>query len=209
MTLQGKVYRMNSLKALASGRVGRTAAVVALSGGILVGTAGAALASVGTNPGAVQLNPPTGATTSKPTWSTTVACNAGFQGSAVFREVHADGVTTNSISAAVNGTAAPFSGTLQATMAQIQTAGGIAAGGTQELVVVCFSGASLSGTSDNEMNIFVTYNANGTYSTSATQGVPVGEVGGITLASLVALGLGWMQFRRLRSRRTPPATSAA
>jgi hypothetical protein len=211
MNLQGKVYRMNSptLKPLATGRFRRTAAVVALSGGILVGTAGAALAgTVGNNPGAVTLNPASGATSSKPTWSTTVACNPGFQGSAIFREVHADGVTTNSISPAVNGTAVPFSGTLQATMAQIQTAGGIATGGTQELVVICFSGPSLTGTSDNEMDTFVTYNADGTYSSSGTQPVPVGEIGGIALAGLAAIGLGFLQFRRIRSRRKQPVASA-
>jgi hypothetical protein len=201
---------MNSpqLKSLATGRFGRVAAVAGLSGVLLVGSAGAALAaSVGTEPGAVQLVPPSGPTSSKPTWATSVACNPGFQGSAVFREVHSDGVSTNSISVAVNGTAAPFSGTLQATMAQIQTAGGIATGGTQELVVVCFSGQALSGNSDNEMDIFVTYNADGTYSTSASQPVPVGEVGGIALAGLAAIGLGWMQYRRLRSRRAQPAAA--
>lgn len=211
MNLRGKVYRMNSpkLKSLATGRFGRTAVVVALSGGILVGSAGAALAgTVGTEPGAVQLVPSTGATSSKPTWTTSVACNPGFQGSAVFREVHADGVTTNTISPVVNGTSAPFSGTLQAAMTTIQSLGGIATGGTQELVVICFSGASTTGTSDPEMDIFVTYNADGTYSTSSTQPVPVGEIGGIALAGLAAVGLGWMQFRRLRSRRQQPAASA-
>jgi hypothetical protein len=203
---------MNSpkLKSLATGRFGRTAAVVVMSGGVLVGSAGAALAAtVGTEPGDVVLNPASGATSLKPTWSTTVACNAGFQGSAVFREVKADG-TTASISPAVNAVTTPFSGTLQATMAQIQTLGVIPVGSTQELVVVCFSGQSETGTSDNEMDTFVTYNADGTFNSSGNpQPVPVGEIGGIALAGLFAVGLGWMQFRRLRSRRTPASTSAA
>jgi hypothetical protein len=185
-------------------RLGRTALVLTVSGGMLVGAAGIAEASVGNNPGAVNLSPTSGALSSKPTWATTVACGSGFQGSAVFREVQADGVTTNTISPVVNGTAAPFSGTLQATMAQIQTKGGIATGGTQELVVVCFSGASLTGSSDNEMNIFVTYNADGTYTTGTTQQVPIGEIGGIAFAGLAAIGLGWMQLRRRRSRKTQP-----
>jgi hypothetical protein len=200
---------MNSpkLKSLVTGRFGRAAAVVALSGGILVGTAGAALASVGTIPGAVTLSETSGPTSDKPTWSTSVACNPGFQGSAIFREVHSDGVTTNSISPVVNGTAAPFSGTLQATMAQIQAAGGIPTGGTQELVVICFSGPSSTGTSDNEMDTFITYNADGTFTETTTQPVPVGEIGGIALAALAAIGLGWMQFRRLRSRRKQPSAA--
>jgi hypothetical protein len=108
----------------------------------------------------------------------------------------------------VNSVAAPFSGTLQATMAQIQTAGGIATGGTQELVVDCFSGAGETGTLDPEMDTFVTYNADGTYTETASQPVPVGEIGGVALAGLAAIGLGWMQFRRLRSRRQQPVASA-
>ena len=210
MNLQRKVYRMDSpkLKSLATGRFGRIAVVVGLSGVMLAGSAGAAFAgTVGTEPGAVNLNPATGATSTKPTWSTTVACNAGFQGSAVFREVKADG-TTASISPAVNAVTTPFSGTLQATMAQIQTLGAIPTGSTQELVVICFSGVSETGTSDPEMDTFVTYNSGGTYTASGTQPVPVGEIGGIALAGLAAIGLGFMQFRRIRSRRHQPVASA-
>lgn len=188
-------------------RLGRTALVLTVAGGMLLGAAGIAEASVGNNPGAVNLNPTTGPLSSKPTWATTVACNPGFQGSAVLREVHSDGVTTNTVSPVVNGTAAAFGGTLQATMAQIQGAGGIATGGTQELVVVCFSGASLTGTSDNEMNIFVTYNADGTYTTGTTQQVPVGEIGGMVFAGLAAIGLVTMQVRRRRSRKTLPTAA--
>jgi hypothetical protein len=198
---------MNLPKLKPTGRLGRTALVLTVAGGMLFSAAGIAEASVGNNPGAVNLNPTSGATSSKPTWATTVACSPGFQGSAVFREVHADGVTTNTISPVVNGTAAPFSGTLQATMAQIQSAGGIATGGTQELVVVCFSGPSLTGTSDNEMDIFVTYNANGTYTTGVNQQVPVGEIGGIVFAGLAAIGLVWMQLRRRNSRKAQPSVA--
>ena len=74
--------------------------------------------------------------------------------------------------------------------------------------MVCFSGASETGTSDNEMDTFVTYNSDGTYTSSGTQPVPVGEIGGIALAGLAAIGLGFMQFRRLRSRRQQPVASA-
>ena len=160
------------LKSLKAERFGRTTLLLGVAAATVGGSmlvAGAAQAAIGKNPGAVQLSATSGATTAKPTWSTTVACGAGFQGSAVFREVHSDGTSTNSISPAVNGTATPFSGTLQATIAQIQTAGAIPNGGTQELVVICFSGASTTGTSDPEMDIFITYSADGsTYTTSST-----------------------------------------
>jgi len=195
------------LKSLKVERFGRRALLLGVAAAMVGGSmlvAGAAQAAIGKNPGAVQLSATSGATTAKPTWSTTVACAAGFQGSAVFREVHSDGTSTNSISPAVNGTAAPFSGTLQATIAQIQTAGAIPNGGTQELVVICFSGPSLTGTSDPEMNLFITYSADGsTYTTGSTQ-VPIGEIGGIVFAGLAAIGLVVMQLRR-RSRRTQPS----
>src|SRR5579859_3483614 len=129
-------------KPLRGRKVGRTTMLLGVAGatlGALVIGAGTAHAAVGKNPGAVNLNPTTGATSSTPTWATTTACATGFQGSAVFREVHSDGTTTNNISAATNSVAAPFTGTLQASIAQIQAAGGIPNGGTQELVVVCFS----------------------------------------------------------------------
>lgn len=148
-----------------------------LAGGVVVGAAllgvyaahaaPAARAGLGTQPGAVTLNPASGATSGKPTWSTKIACAAGFQGSAVFREVHADG-TTNSVSRVVNGTSAPFGGTLQAPISAIQAAGHVADGGTQELVVICFSGRSLTGTSHPQMSTFITYSANGASYTSGS-----------------------------------------
>ncbi|HLK02122.1 MAG TPA: Ig-like domain-containing protein [Streptosporangiaceae bacterium] len=161
-------------KPLRGRKVGRTAVLLGVAGATLGGMVlGAGVAHAALNPGAVNLNPTTGATSSTPTWATTTACATGFQGSAVFREVHSDGTTTNNISAATNSVAAPFTGTLQASIAQIQAAGGIPNGGTQELVVVCFSGASATGTADPEMEIFITYSADGsTYSTSAANNGP-------------------------------------
>ena len=159
-------------KPLRGRKVGRTAVLLGVAGATLgftvLGT-GVAHAVVGKNPGAVNLNPTSGATSSTPTWATTQGCASGFQGSAVFREVHSDGTSTNNISAANNNVVAAFSGTLQANLAQIQAAGGIPNGGTQELVVICFSGPSATGSADPEMDIFVTYSADGsTYATSAS-----------------------------------------
>lgn len=121
--------------------------------------------------GAVRLNPASGSTSGKPTWSTIQACPSGHQGSAVFREVHRDRSSTNSISAATDQVARPFSGTLQASIAQIQAAGGIPDGGTQQFVIVCFSGPSGTGTLDRAMSVYITYSANGsTYTTRTTAG---------------------------------------
>src|SRR5579859_2034147 len=143
-------------------------------GGVLLSVyaaqgAQAVQAALGTNPGAVALTPASGATSSMPTWSTTTACPAGFQGSAVFRAVKPDG-STFSISNVSSFVTAPFHGTLQGPISEIQSVAGIANGGTEELVVICFSGASLTGTSHPDMSTFITYSANGTSYTST--GVP-------------------------------------
>lgn len=137
------------------------------------GTAAGAAAGAGTNTstgaGQVSLNPASGPANSRPTWSTAAACPAGHQGSAVFREVHADG-TTNSISEATNQAARPFSGTLQGTMSQIEQAGGIKNGGTQQFVVICFAHPSGIGSMVRAMSVYVTYSKDGgSYSTSATK----------------------------------------
>ena len=135
-------------------------------------------AAMGTQPGAVGLNPASGPTSSTPTWSTTVACPSGFQGSATFKEVHADGTTTNFISQIVNKTAAPFHGALQASIAQIQKMGGIPNGGTQELFVTCYSQYSGTGSARNEMDIYITYSASGSTYTTTSSGT--GTSGGGT-----------------------------
>jgi hypothetical protein len=190
-------------------RLGRTAVMLGLVGGLLggVGVAAAQAAGVGSEPGAVALVPASGQISSPPTWSTNVACKTGFQGSAVFKAIvpgTATPPTTFSISAGTNSVTNPFSGSLNLSLSTIQSLSGVAAGGNQEFVVYCFSGASQTGTSDPEMSTFITYNADGTYSSSGTNPVPIGEIGGLVFAGLAAIGLVWMQLRR-RSRRTQPA----
>jgi hypothetical protein len=119
--------------------------------------------------GAVQLSATRGPTSSRPTWSTSTACPSGLQGSAIFREVHRDGVSTNSISPTVDDATAPFHGTLQAPISMIKAAGGIPNGSTQKLVVICFSSQGGTGTSRQVMNLYITYSADGSsYTTSAT-----------------------------------------
>jgi hypothetical protein len=112
--------------------------------------------------GGVTLSPASGSVFSTPTWSTQAACPAGYQGSAVFRAVRPDG-TTYSISGATDTVTAPFHGTLLGNIAEVASLLNNVPNGTkQKYVVVCFSGASLTGKSHQEMSLFVTY-AHNTY----------------------------------------------
>jgi hypothetical protein len=158
-------------KTLRAGRLARAAALVAVAGataGALVLSAGVANAAVGKDPGAVSLSPASGATSGTPTYATTTACATGFQGSANFRVVLPSGAT-QSIAGTVNAPTAPFSGTLNSSISNIQAAFGLSNGGTYELVVICFSGASETGTQDPEMDEYLTLSSDGTtYTTSAT-----------------------------------------
>ena len=123
--------------------------------------------AAGNAAGEVQLSPANGATKSTPTWSTSVACPSGYQGSAVFSELHADGTTYTTIAPIVNNVNVPFSGTLLASIARIQSVGGIPDGGTEELFVQCASEQGGTGATLNFMYLFITYSADGsTYSTS-------------------------------------------
>jgi hypothetical protein len=136
---------------------------------VLAACSSQASASAGAGSGTVTLSAASGPTSSTPTWSTSTACPSGFQGSAVFREVWPNGVTTNSISPAVNGTTTPFHGTLQAPIAKIKEVAGVPNGSTQKFVVICFSNQSETGTSRQVMHLYITYSADGSrYTTSAT-----------------------------------------
>jgi hypothetical protein len=142
-----------------------------VAGGVILGAyavqdAQGAQTALGTSPGAVALNPASGPVNSMPQWSTTTGCPAGFQGSAVFRAVRPNG-TTFSISMAADKVTAPFSGTLQGPITEIQSVAGVPDGGWQEFVVICFSGDSLTGSSHPDMDTFIAYSANGTYTSSA------------------------------------------
>ena len=158
-------------KSLRVGRLGRAAlmlGVATATAGALVLGAGAAYAGVGLEPGDVALSPTSGSVNSTPTWATTTGCPAAYQGSAVFR-IEEGGGNTFTMSPVVASVASPFSGTLQDPISTIVSLAGLANGGTAELVVYCFSGSSLQGTSSPEMSTFLTLSSDGTtYSTSST-----------------------------------------
>jgi hypothetical protein len=164
--MEGKVPKTPRARRLARAAM-FVGVACATAGGMVLG-AGAAHAALGTEPGDVALTPGSGATTGTPTWATTVACNTGFQGSAVFRLVLPSGAT-QSISGATNSVTAAFNGTLLDSIQTIAEVYGLANGSTSELVVVCYSGASLTGTASPEMDTFLTLSADGSsYSTSSS-----------------------------------------
>src|SRR5579862_727042 len=92
----------------------------------------------------------------------------------VLEEVHSDGTTVTAISQVVDSSAealtGPFNGALQASIARIKSVGGIANGGAQELVVQCTSSLGDTGNVQDDMDLWITYSADGTaYSTSGTK----------------------------------------
>jgi hypothetical protein len=202
-----KVHRMNLPKL--KSKAGHTAAVIALAGGMLGGFgAAAASAQVGTQLGAVTLTPASGPTSTTPSYQTTIGCPTGFQGSAILRIEEGSSGNTFSLAGAVNNTANAFSGTLLGPISEIQSLSGLANGGTDELVVFCFSGDSETGTSTPYMDEYLHISSDGSsYSSDTSTGggqVPIGEVGGLVFAGLAAIGLVFLQLRR-RSRRTQPS----
>jgi len=160
-------------KAWRVGRLGRATLLLGVAGataaGLVLG-AGVAQAGVGTDPGGVSLSPATGSTSSSPTWSTNTPCPSTSNGSAVFR-IEEGGGNTFSISGTVAG---PITSNIAATplldpISTIQRLAGLANGGTDELVVYCFSQGGLNGTSVPYMSTYLTISADGTtYSTSST-----------------------------------------
>jgi hypothetical protein len=145
------------------------AGLVAIGVGMVLTSACTASSAQDTNTdaGGVALNPASGSVFSTPTWSTKAGCPAGFQGSAVLRAVRPDG-TTYSISGATDTVTAPFHGTLLGNIAEVASLLNNVPNGTkQKYVIVCFSGASLTGKSHQEMSMFVTY-AHNAYKTSTS-----------------------------------------
>ena len=170
------IPKLRKPKSLKVGPLRRSALALGLAGGLVGGMllgAAPASAGVGSMPGALTLTPASGATTLTPTWATSVGCPSGFQASAV---VQAGNTALSAIAASVVLNASTganltvgFGGSLQATMARIETNSGTANGGTVELFVQCASQGGDLGSTTNVMSTFVTYSADGsTYSTSST-----------------------------------------
>src|SRR5262249_61977093 len=102
---EGGALKGPTFKWPSTGRLRRTVLMLgvvgATTGGLLF-SAAAAQAVTGSGPGQLALNPPSGATTLTPTWSTTTACPTGFQVSAVLFALNTDGTVGSSVSPTVS-----------------------------------------------------------------------------------------------------------
>jgi hypothetical protein len=162
------IFRLKRLK--------RTA--VLLGVGTLV--AGASLlgatqahAAVGTQPGAITLNPASGPTsTTGIVYTTSTPCPAGNNGSASVRIVDPVTGTQSQLAPINNAVTAPFSGTFNATFALAASVMPNIVGATSEIVVQCFSGVSGGGTAVAVQDTFVTIDAAGANYTVSASGPP-------------------------------------
>src|SRR5262249_45198826 len=94
--------------------------MVAATAGATLFSAASAPAAVGSQPGNLQLTPPSGSDTSTPTWSTTTACPTGFQGSAVLFALNTDGSVGSQIGVGTQtAVTAPFGGALLGNVAAL------------------------------------------------------------------------------------------
>jgi hypothetical protein len=144
------------------------AAVVLLLLGACSAEPGTGSTGAGGNSATVNLDPPSGRVNLTVNWATTAGCPAGLQGSAVFRIVNPQGYTF-SVAQANSDVTAPFQGTMLAPLGIIQDDTYVPNGSTAEMVIVCFSGQSLTGTQHREMSTYVTFSANGfNYTSSST-----------------------------------------
>jgi hypothetical protein len=167
--------KLRKLKSLKAGRLRRTVLALGLAGGLVGGlllSAGPAYAAYGSAPGDLSLSPTSGALTTTAGYATTEGCPTGYQASAVVEGATTTAGSYISVSSVMDASAgavltAAFTGTLAAPMATIESLGGFATGGTQELFVQCASETGDTGNTENVMSTFVTYNTATTYETEA------------------------------------------
>jgi len=156
------IFRLKRLK--------RTAVLLgagALLAGASVLGASQAHAALGTQPGAVTLNPTSGSSTLNGiTYSTTTACPAGNNGSGLLRLVDplnpgiAPPSATN-MAPVNNSVTAPFSGTLNTNFSILAQVLPNIVGNTSEIIMLCFSGPSATGTAIAVQDNFVSVSADG------------------------------------------------
>jgi hypothetical protein len=156
-------------------------AVVGLTTGAGLVTAGAALAGVGAQPGDLELMfagavVTSGPLTQTPTWKTTTACPTGHQMSAQMVEFTTRGTLVSRISPTQGyGLAGHgFTGSLDGTVGALLNTAGITAAhaGTLEWAIGCWNGLGGTGTGSTpvvyEQSTFVTATSAGTYTTSSS-----------------------------------------
>jgi hypothetical protein len=139
---------------------------VAFGGGSPSGATSASHSPVGR----IILTPRSGDTTLNPRWSTTTACPAGYQGSALLYALNSDGTVGSIIAPEVAYVRAPFGGKLLGPIGKIFSLGtNVTAGGTSKWVVRCTTGTADTGASKYMEPVYVTLSPTGSsYTTSAT-----------------------------------------
>ncbi len=155
--------------AKASWRVARTirravllfgVAGLTLGAGLL--TAGSAVAAAhGSQPGGLVLQPASGAATLKPTWLTTDACPAGFQGSAEMSEFNTNGSYASRISFTVSSVTTAFTGILDGNIGALLHVTNIKKGGTVEFAIGCYSLPGGTGRVKYVQSTFLTLSSTG------------------------------------------------
>jgi hypothetical protein len=146
-------------------------ALLGMTTGAGLVTAGVALAAGGSQPGNLILRPASGATTLRPTWSTTDGCPAGYHGSAQLSEFNTNGTLASRISPTVAKVTRPFSGTLDGDIGALLRRTDIKKGGTIQFAVGCYSLKSGKGKVEYVQSTFVTLSSAGTsYTTSSSLG---------------------------------------
>jgi hypothetical protein len=163
-----RTVQTTGLAGLATGTVAALAAIA------VVGLSAAqANATAGAQAGALKISPSSGpVTASGLRYAATTACPSGKNGSAVVRLVDPGTGATANASTVNNSVASPFSGSLNATFAQLAAVFPDIAGTTSEMAVFCFSGASATGTSVAVQDTFVTITADGANYTISNSGGP-------------------------------------
>lgn len=144
------------------------AAAVALTAGTGLLTAGPALASGGLEPGNLILEPASGAISLTPTFATTDACPAGYQGSAQVSIFAPNGTLLSRISVVVPFPAKAFHGALDGKIGAILQFAGVKSGGALQFAVGCYTGPGGTGNVKWVQYMVVSLSADGkSYSTSA------------------------------------------
>jgi hypothetical protein len=145
-------------------------ALVGMTTGTGLATAGLAQAADGSQPGNLILTPASGATSHTPTWSTTDGCPTGHQGSAEVSEFKPDGTFASRISTVVNsGLTAAFKGTLDGNIGALLHVTGIKKGETVTFAVGCYSLEGGTGSVEFVQSATVTLSSDGkSYATSSS-----------------------------------------
>ncbi len=162
------IIRLKRLK-----RTALLAGVGALVAGASVLGSAQAQAAIGSQPGALSLNPTTGPVTQAGIkYTTTTACPTGFNGSGIVRIVDPGTGATASIAPANNAVTTPFTGTFNGTFALAEAEFPDIVGATSEVTVICFAGASGQGASEPVQSAFVAISTDGNTYTETANGGP-------------------------------------